>query len=411
MPGKTWGEDLQLYAAAKSQLPWNPESVPPVTYVNTYDVSRKARELDPVLGKYRDADKEAAQARKEIAKCQQLLQAGMTKQAKTQQQFDILTNASLSRAPAQQTHDDYRRQRKEPDSRTPYNIISNTEKAPGSRSAQQQSRRPNNDRTENQRAKPSRAHAIQRDFNVLSNCYVANHSARTRSEQEAALTAAKAAYARTHDFNALEGRYYDANKESAYQAAVSSLKPAQGLAQARRLPRSVVYSEGQLYDIISKKPKDPVRESEMDSVPDPGLSKRAAGRAFLERSLERRRAKEAAATAAALNRVSYKREVEASGKGFDPLTNEGYAGRCARALPRGRNRTPRKAFETLHAEAAEMKPSGAAVGGTGSGDRRRGHGGHGDSGGGGVAGDTAAATSRSAHGKIVEGGWGVVEVR
>lgn len=43
----------QAYERGKTHLPWNPADVPPPTYVKQFDVSRKSREMDPVLMRHR----------------------------------------------------------------------------------------------------------------------------------------------------------------------------------------------------------------------------------------------------------------------------------------------------------------------------------------------------------------------
>ncbi|CBN75137.1 conserved unknown protein [Ectocarpus siliculosus] len=45
------------YERGKTHLPWNPADVPPPTYVKQFDVSRKSREMDPVLMRHRFLEK------------------------------------------------------------------------------------------------------------------------------------------------------------------------------------------------------------------------------------------------------------------------------------------------------------------------------------------------------------------
>ena len=43
----------QAYQRGKKMLPWNPADVPPPTYVKQFEVSRRSREMDPILMRHR----------------------------------------------------------------------------------------------------------------------------------------------------------------------------------------------------------------------------------------------------------------------------------------------------------------------------------------------------------------------
>ncbi len=43
----------QAYQRGKKKLPWNPADVAPPNYVKQFDVSRRSREMDPVLMRHR----------------------------------------------------------------------------------------------------------------------------------------------------------------------------------------------------------------------------------------------------------------------------------------------------------------------------------------------------------------------
>jgi hypothetical protein len=50
-------------------------------------------------------------------------------------------------------------------------------------------------------------------------------------------------YWETHDFNPIQGRYYDVDKEERFQEQGMILREAQGSAQLAKIPPSVLYSE------------------------------------------------------------------------------------------------------------------------------------------------------------------------
>jgi hypothetical protein len=353
-PEQSWGADLKQYASQKSSLPWDSKAVPPVSYVTTHEMSRKAREVDIILMQHRDATAEAAAALREQAKLQHALQTGRERAKRTQQRYDIVSHASRVE-PGSTTKQEQllltKQQKRAPDTRTPYNIINNSDRAIHNGKPQPTSAAIPDSKSKQQKNKTIPANCKQREFNVLSNRFSADHESRVLQEAADTQQFIKGVYERTHNYNPVAVRYYDDAKEQQYQQAREKQAAFHGQAQQAKLPASVKNGDGRQYDIISKAAK-PTTKTSADadtSSKASSMSKRTAGRQLAQKSIEERQAREAvAADRRALLRSSYTRYAADVSKGYNPITNEDYHGCKARAAPRGRNSEPAAPWEVLH---------------------------------------------------------------
>jgi hypothetical protein len=354
VPGKSWGADLKQYASQKSSLPWNSTAVPRVSYVTTHEMSRKAREVDIILMQHRDAAAEAAAAQREQAKLQHALQTGRERAKRTQQRYDIVSHASRVE-PGSTTKQDRllltKQQKRAPDTRTPYDIINNADRAIHNGKPQATAAAvTDNNAQQQQQNKPVPANRKQREFNVLSNRFSTDHDVKVQQEAADTQQFIKGVYERTHYYNPVAVRYYDDAKEQQYQQVREKQAAVHGQAQQAKLPPSVKNGDGRLYDIISKVAKNTYSTTNTaTSDTSSSVSKRSAGRQLAQKSIHERQAREAVAVETrALMRSSHIRYAADVSKGYNPITNEDYHGCKARVAPTGRSKEPTAPWQKLH---------------------------------------------------------------
>eukprot|EP00953_Heterococcus_sp_UTEX-ZZ885_P001740 1457-Heterococcus_DN1.PRE.3 len=318
-------------------------------------MSRKAREVDIILMQHRDAAAEAAAALREQAKLQHALQTGRERAKRTQQRYDIVNHASRVE-PGSTTKQEQllltKQQKRAPDTRTPYNIINNSDRKIHNGKAQPTSAAATEGKSQQQqKSKPIPANRMQREFNVLSNRFSTDHEVRVQQEAADTQQFIKGVYERTHNYNPVAVRYYDDAKEQQYQQVRDKQAAVHGQAQQAKLPASVKNDDGRQYDIISKAAKSSTKTTAdaATSSAASSVSKRAAGRQLAQKSIEERQAREAVAVdKRALLRSSYTRYAADVSKGYNPITNEDYHGCKARVAPRGRKTEPAAPWEVLH---------------------------------------------------------------
>lgn len=180
--------------------------------------------------------------------------------------------------------------------------------------------------------------APTKNFNMISNRYLHDHSTQSASDQHAAKLTASRKYWLTHDFDPLRTQYYAAPKERAFQAERLSQTIGHGQVQAGRLPPAEKQSEGRALNIINKSVKDHDKLERMNARQDRGIKTKVA------RAIESRLQREAEVTAKvrdtrSLNRMSAQREVERTAHGYDLVTHQPYVGRTGKILPKGRENT------------------------------------------------------------------------
>ncbi|CAB1119297.1 unnamed protein product [Ectocarpus sp. CCAP 1310/34] len=303
---QTWAESIQAYERGKTHLPWNPADVPPPTYVKQFDVSRKSREMDPVLMRY-------------------------SRHPDTRTSYDILNHV-----PKEKAHS--------------VALIYPNDKGPEVL--------PQKVVTVEGGKKPH-SH-LRRDVDVLSNRFLEKHEERMTEEKRFLRERAEEKYRRTHDYNIIAGAYYDQDKEREFVNSREKLLTMQGRAQQYRLPPSIRYGEGNGYNIINQQPKTTVVDMTSASVQDRGLSKRTRGRQTYEDNIRQHERAAAASEQQILNRPSHMRHVEVLRTGHNVISNQDFAGREGKPPPQPRAKPPMPVWDRLKGE--HGMPEAAALG-------------------------------------------------
>ena len=243
-------------------------------HVTRYEKSREERQFDPILQYYRDPARETAtrtrsmqqttlklnRARVSLVASRQGVAAKLTscpvttlyqdKQLRYTQTYDIITHvpkldeprATRPRVP----------KKAKPDTRQTHNIITNInfDKHHFNKPGERPDVRPPTER------KPPGCTIKGRDFNIISNKYITNHSAKDAIDKEVARVGAAKKFWQTRDFNPLTCSFYDEAKEKEHQERTEYRAKHHGVGFTDRFPSTIRKSEGICYDVITMEVKD-----------------------------------------------------------------------------------------------------------------------------------------------------------
>ncbi|CAM9251703.1 unnamed protein product [Ectocarpus fasciculatus] len=352
---QTWAESIQAYERGKTYLPWNPADVPPPTYVKQFDVSRKDREMDPVLMRHRNPDIEAKRKIREEERLRTALNNAKSRQLRVEQNYDIVTHSTF--LSGKQASELAPRPSRHPDTRTSYDILNHVPKEKAHSVAliypdgEGPEVLPQKVVTVEGGKKPH-SH-LRRDVDVLSNrrvhfpAFLEKHEERMVEEKRFLRETAEEKYRRTHDYNIIAGAFYDQDKERKFVNSRDKLLTMQGRAQQYRLPPSIRYGEGNGYNIINQQPKKTVVDMTSASVQDRGLSKRTRGRETYEDNIRQHERAAAASEQRTLNRPSHMRHVEVLRTGHNVISNRDFAGREGKPPPQPRAKPPMPVWDRL----------------------------------------------------------------
>ena len=203
-----------------------------------YQKSREQRIYDPLLCKFRDASTEQSYKKLE----QSALELSMLGQDVTiQRPFNIVNHKTKCRPKKTVTgtcaHSHH-------GSRSGYDIVS-TKNLPGDTS--------NFTKTG---TRSSNAWSTERKFSIINNKYKTGDERKQEIDKEATQQLLAARYWGSHNYNPVEGVFYNPSEEAAYWEAVEETGKNQGKGQKAKLPPSMQLAEGYQYDIIGLGKKD-----------------------------------------------------------------------------------------------------------------------------------------------------------
>ena len=242
----SWGDTLKNYRKSTHSLPWQSGEFVPTKRETVYEKSRQERSFNPILMKYRDDGKEASVNQREKAFAAVRLNDAKDKQLCFEQKFDIINHKSFL---PREYEDNGKKsammkevRRKAPDSRLSYNLISHMNKdehfqakllpAEGEEFIL---KRTMNTTTDGMKPKSHQT----REFDVLTNKYQANNTARQMEDLEQQRNVLGNKYWKSHDYDILAVRYCDEQKEDEFQSGRKAAERTQGQRQKEKLPPSV----------------------------------------------------------------------------------------------------------------------------------------------------------------------------
>ncbi|DBA00461.1 TPA: hypothetical protein N0F65_002704 [Lagenidium giganteum] len=187
---------------------------------------------------------------------------------------------------------------------------------------------------------------VSRDFNILTNKFHDRHDERFEAEHAHAKDVAAVKFFKTHDYDAVRGRYFDDSKEIEFVDKRKAEQQAHGKDRVFSLPPREQFSEGRLYNILNQQVINP---DKLDTVKE--KSQRALNKiqktAFEQRmrqlgEFEMNRTEELC-----LNRFANQRQAQMYIHGYDPISNQSYIGRNAKQIPPIRADATKNAWEVL----------------------------------------------------------------
>lgn len=221
----SWGDTLRAIDRARKSLSWDHgDEMHRVKRINLCERKALERELDPIVMKYRDEAKEEQYAKRKLDQ----ENARIERVNSAAQKFNIVSHTG---APSKITPPISR----VPSSASELHLISylprpDHKQAPTLYSedfyvSRFRPKRQSTDHVER-----------QRQFNIVSNNFYEENTARQRSDYDRMREDTTGKYWTTHDFNPIIGEFYDERKEAAFREQREAYSQVQGLCQASRLP-------------------------------------------------------------------------------------------------------------------------------------------------------------------------------
>ena len=324
-------------------------------HVTRYQMSRDERDYDPVVGRFRDKDRERAYIHQERSTLKNAIKEAKDMSLNYSQTFNIVNHdSSLAKRKGDKgelLHTTL--SNKVPDTRVAYNILSN--KTLGGHHHKPPQNRPKADLDEHAHSKKAHAPTSQvLDFDIISNKYQSDHEKKDVLDQEAQKMLAGEKFWGTHNYNAIEGTFYDNQKEEHFQEMLKHKESVQGIAQANRQPHSNKYCEGALYDIVSNATRNKKKMKEVATIGNRALNNKK-GRQVEDDVHTRSTLQDKLVFDRTMNRVANQRMEEATKHGYNAVTNQAYGhGRLAEQPSQHPRVNPNKA----HASAFERSEVG-----------------------------------------------------
>lgn len=221
----SWGDTIRAYEASKKNLHWdvNDESAK-VKRINLRERRCQERELDPVLMKYRDDDKEQNYMMKKASKSQLVLDRVATASAT---RFNIINHNGPSK-----NNGPYNQSEKSAKS---LHLISNLLGKDHKEAPILYDEKFYSQRFVSKTEKIAKR-VNSREFNIVSNNYYRNHNERIQEEFEKLQSEVTKKYWETHGYNPVIAQYYSDADEERYNAKLKEVEAMQGKSQACRLP-------------------------------------------------------------------------------------------------------------------------------------------------------------------------------
>jgi hypothetical protein len=153
-----------------------------------------------------------------------------------------------------------------------------------------------------------------REFNVLSNKYNTNHEERALRDHEAVQEHMREIYWRTHIFDPVRGEMYDEEKDNALREADAKKIAAKMKRQQDMLPPRYQSAEGKTYNIVSQQITNPTKFS---TIQDKSLHRYKGREEILMNTTMRSMEKMKMEEERKLNRISFERYKETIDRGYD----------------------------------------------------------------------------------------------
>lgn len=208
----------------------------------------------------------------------------------------------------------------------------------------------------------SRSHACL----SLVRRYHENHDAKTQVDDAKRKDIAAIKYYKTRSFDPVRITFVDEQREVTFAQAREQEQLAHGKDRVLTLPPREQFSEGRLYNILNQQVINAEKIGAVSEKDQRALNKmqKTAFEAKMRVLGDEARAKE---TTLCLNRYAHERNAQTYVHGYDPITNEPFDGRTAKATMPTRTHAALSAWQVLESgvlvttKVSPLKPSTAAA--------------------------------------------------
>lgn len=317
-----------------------------------YTQSRRQAAFNPITQVHLDRSIETNLQRKEKTDMVDKANKGQDRALATETQYNVVNFESKRQgldAPAKEGPPETKTYI--PDTRTNYNILSNLSHevhhwAP----PELRTREPD---AANKPVYKSKLIGRQ-DYNIVSNKYLAQHDEKTHQEENQARQTATEAFWRTHNYDPIEVKYYDEEREDGHWDMVKDAENKQGVAQAENIRMNAPtthLSEGNLYDPVTCVAKNEDAIKQLHRLEQGKVEFMRSG---LERVGEYLSCEDNADEVRAeknMNRAKWRRFEDEHSHGYDILNNAPHYGRGAKQTHLPKARPDNTMWETINEEA------------------------------------------------------------
>ena len=173
-------------------------------------------------------------------------------------------------------------------------------------------------------------YAFATDYNIVSNRYIDQHEGRSKIDKEQQKERAAQRFWETHDYNPVLGKFYDPEKEQFFENTRKKFDQESGKHWQERLPPSVKFSEGAMYDIVKAEPKGGKlndRLKHQDYRRNRRMHAIRRARDQQDTTVHQHRARARERDARAINRISYKgRFQKEDDRGYNIVNTKPFRG-------------------------------------------------------------------------------------
>jgi hypothetical protein len=160
-----------------------------------------------------------------------------------------------------------------------------------------------------------------REYNIVSNDFYENPEERKHQEYEKLRNHVLKKWKESHNYDPIKGVYYSPGREDIYQEQKKVLNEIYGKSKDLGIPPSIVYAEGNSYNMITHEPYDETKLTV--SMTSLNRSLNRMNKTVKEmKIIEENEIKKEKQDSLHANRVSFKRWETELNRGYNPIKNE-----------------------------------------------------------------------------------------
>lgn len=231
-----WKADMDDYLNKKKNLQFEPNPYKKVTHEF---IKHQDTIYNPIIQKYTNPNHETKVTDFEKQNFVDVLAKNKDRALRYEQTYNILNFESKMKGLEQRP--DYPQEkawyfRPGKDTKQDYNILSNIDMK--DHHFAEPEKRPEQNSAEKQKGKRVQADGL-REYDIVTNRYLELHDLKEKTNEDIQRAEAALAFWKTHDYNILEGQYYDAKKENNFMTTQQEKAKTHGKDQVKKLPLTV----------------------------------------------------------------------------------------------------------------------------------------------------------------------------